>query len=254
MPTGLRWERSDSGRIFRRFERSTGETAVVHAPIFLKDDFLGDVLQDPWNICLGSDGACAGAIIAGQSGGLLRLTSGANVGATPALDIAMLNAGLNFVTGVHYDLNLEVKIRMNTAVTGGTMGIGFTDVHSTTGSTEEPSSIATATLTTNATDGVGLLFDTGATSKKFHVWGVNDGTDSVFYDTNVAPVADVFNILRVQLTSGLQLKAWIDGVLVKTQADAIKTAIPIGLYAYVNSTTNASVVCDIDYVALWASR
>jgi len=253
MPTGLRWERSDSGRIFRRFERSTGETVTANAPIFLKDDFLGDVLQDPWNICLGSDAQAAGAIVAGQSGGLLRLTSGNNSG-TAAEDIAMLNAGLNFLSGTHYDLNLEVKIRMNTAITGGTMGIGFTDVHSTTGSTEEPSSIATATLTTNATNGGGIIFDTGATSKKFHVWGVNADTDSVFYDTGVAPVADTFNILRVQLSQGLLLKAWIDGVLVKSQASAVATGIPLGLYAYVNATTTASVVCDIDYVAVWASR
>ena len=263
MPTGLRWERGTNGRTFRRFERSTGETVLVQAPINLYDDFLGDVLQDPWNAALGSDASGnvpAVAIIAGQLGGLLRLTTGdsssSGTQATHfAADSVMLNSGLNFKCGSLYDLNLEVKIRSNTAITNRSIGVGFTDVHSTTGSLEEPASGSTTSLVTNATDGCGFLFDSLLTAQTFHVWGVANDTDSVFYNTTVAPVADTFNILRLQLARDATLRAWIDGVLVKEQASAVTGTVALGPYVtFCTSGTGAVITSDIDYVRIWAAR
>lgn len=259
MPTGLRWERSDSGRIFRRFERSTGETVVVHAPINFYEDFLGGVVgtghvvPDGLGLALGSTPG-TGAYTANGVNGTFKLTSGAASG-TYSADGVMLNfPQLNFTPSTLYDLNLEVKLKMLSAVTTATMGVGFTDVASATGSMEEPSSIATATLTTNATDGFGVIYDTGATSAKFHVWGVANDVDSVFYNTGVAPVAATNNIIRLQISNGLVGKAWIDGVLVKEQSAVVTTAIPLTPYVYVNSTTTTARAIEIDYIRVWAAR
>lgn len=260
MPTGLRWERSDSGRCFRRYERSTGETVAVHAPISLYEDFLGKMDSDlivphPWNLCLAGDQQCAGAFVASGAGGAFRLTSGNN-GGTYTDDGSMLNLALNFTPGSLYDLNFEAKIKMNTSVATGTMGFGFTDTDSETDNSpviEEPSSISATTLTTTATDGFGLIYDTSATNDYWHSWGVATNVDTVFENSAVAPVAGTYNILRAQIANDLSGKLWIDGVLVKSLAACVAN-VPLTPYVYVNATTNASVVIEVDYVRLWASR
>lgn len=256
MPTGLRWERGTDGRTWRRFERSTGETVAVHAPINIYEDFLGVkdsdlAIPQPWNLCLGSDAQAAVALTA-VNGGALAVTTGNNSG-TASDDIVMVNLALNFLPGSLYDLNFEAKIRMATSVATGTMGFGFTDVLSTTGSTEEPSSISATTLTTNATDAVGLIYDTAATNDYWHYWGVNTDVDSMFASTGVAPVADTYNILRCQISNGRTAKLWIDGVLVKEQATALAN-VALTPYVYFNATTTASIVGAIDYLRVWAAR
>lgn len=259
MPSGLRWERGDSGRTFRRYERSTGETAVVHAPINFYEDFLGALngtahtAPDGLVLALGSTPG-TGAYTTSGINGTYKLTSGAASGTYAADGVMLIGPQLNYTPSALYDLNLEVKLKMLSAVTTATMGVGFTDVASATGSMEEPSSIATATLTTNATDGTGFIFDTGATSAKWHVWGVANDVDSIFYDTGIAPVAATDNILRIQIARDLSAKHWIDGVLVKSTSAVVTTAIPLNPYVYVNSTTTTARAIEIDYIRLWASR
>lgn len=233
--------------------RGRGETLFVMSPVWRKWDFLGDLIDDEFNVCLGSDAQAAGALVAGQASGLVRLTSGNNSG-TASDDIAMLNAGLNFLSGTGGHFGVECRMRMNTAVTGGTMGFGVTDVHSTTGSTEEPSSYATATLTTNASNGAGFLFDTAATTDDWLTWGVNADTDTDASHSGAIPVADAFDILRLEIDPACTARYYINDVLVKTVTGAVASGIPLGLYAYVNATTTASVVVDVDYVAVWADR
>ena len=238
--------------LFPRTEGPNGETIFVHSPIWRKYDFIGDLIDDELNVCLGSDAQAAGALSAGIQSGAIRLTSGNNSG-TASDDIAMLNSGLNFKAS-QGDVGMEVRLRMNTAITGGTMGVGFTDVLSSTGSTEEPSSIATATLTTNASDGLGLIFDTGATVKDWFAWGVKGDTDSIFTDTTYAPVADTWEIIRVELDKAGNGYIYRNGILIASQTAALTASVLLTPYVYVNATTTASVVVDVDYFAMWGGR
>lgn len=230
----------------------SGETVHVFSPIWRKDDFLGDLILDEWNVCLGSDAQAAGAISVGIRGGVARLTSGNNSG-TASDDIAMLNSGLNFLAA-QGGVGLEVRLRMNTAVTGGTMGVGFTDVQSATGSTEEPSSISGTTQTTTATDGAGLLYDTAQTTDQWYSWAVKNDTDTASTISGVAPVADTYQILRVEIDASGALTTFINDVQVHSVAAAITTTALLTPYVYVNATTTASVVVDIDYAAVWSGR
>lgn len=242
-------------QIQRVYDYSTGETLFVKAPIWHKQDFLiaasGDVT--PWVSVEGSDAQTAVALVAGARGGVYRITTGNNSG-TYADDGVQLVTSLG-LTPIGGRIACEARLKMASSVATGSMGFGFTD----TVALEEPTSISTTTLTTNATDGVHFVYDTAQTTDRWYAVGVKNDVDAVDGTTGLtdtAPVADTYQTLRIELDADGVAYFYIDGVLKKRVADActVSASVLLTPILWVNATTTASIVVDVDYLAFWGTR
>lgn len=156
------------------------------------DDFLGDVVADEWNFTEGTDSATSDGLILASVNGVFRLTPGDSAG-TVAADGAQLNSELNWKAS-QGGLFMEARVQL-AAITSVSCFIGFTD----TKSLEQPihSASSVNTITTNATDGVGVFFDTNMTDDRWWFAGVANDVDAVHQDSGFAPVAATWETFRI---------------------------------------------------------
>lgn len=237
----------------------TGEVIHAFAPIYLKEDFLGDrtqaelIASSPFNVAVGSSADPPSVIVtAAQKGGVARLTA-ANDSGTFSADSAMLNMSLAFRADAG-GIFVAGRLKSNTAITARTLGLGFTDVLSATGATEEPSSISVVTLTTNASDHAGFLFDTSATAQEWHAVAVDTDVDTAFTALGVAPVADTYQNFLLVIDVDGQGWWYINGVLENNVAAVLTPTVLLTPYAYINSTTTTAAIADLDYIAVGGGR
>lgn len=221
--------------------------------VALFDDFLGDVLQDPWNAVEGSDTDGAQAVLAGGIGGLLRLTSGNDdANGTQATDASGVTSFLNWQAS-NGNLAFQTRIKVS-RITDAYIFAGFTDVI-----TAELPVIAASgtTITTNATDAVGFLFDTNFTADVWQLVGVATDVDATRQElTGNAPVADDFVTLRIELTADGKASFFINGAQVGTQmSGAVTAGADLTPCVYVsNADGTSAVTLDIDYIHVAMNR
>jgi hypothetical protein len=218
----------------------------------LFDDFLGDVLADQWNAVEGSDTDGTQAVLASGIGGILRLTSGNDdANGTQATDASGVTSYLNW-QAANGDLVFQARIKVS-RITDSYIFAGFTDVI-----TAELPVIAASgtTITTNATDAVGFLFDTNFTADTWHLVGVATDVDATRQALTAAPVADDFVTLRIEVTSGGKATFFINGVQVGTQmSGAVTAAADLTPCVYVsNADGTDTVTLDVDYVYVSMNR
>ena len=134
--------------------------SVVTVSFF--DDFLGDVVADQWNAVEGTDSATSNAaILAGGIGGVLQLTTG-DAGTGLAADMEQITQALQWQAS-NGDLVMQTRLKLS-AITTCYAFIGFTDVVTLEAPIESAGSANT--LTSNATDAVGFMFDTRMTAAR----------------------------------------------------------------------------------------
>lgn len=174
----------------------------------LNDDFLGDTLNGNWSVFKGSDGACVDFALAGGAGGIISATTGAAGSGTMALNgVQLVWAGLNFLASPgSVSMIWRAKVDNISAVA---VFVGLTDLAA---SLEMPATYSGTTLTANATDCVGFLYDTQSTNDKWVLVGVKNGTP-VVKETLVAPVSDTFVSLRIDIDSAGIANYYINGVI-----------------------------------------
>lgn len=218
----------------------------------LFDDFLGDVVADQWNFVEGTDGATsAAAVLAGGIGGLLRFTTG-DAGTGEAADMEQMNSYLNWQAS-NGDLVFEARLKLS-AITNCYAFLGFTD----TVSFEAPivSAASANTLTSNATDAVGFMFDTRMTTDNWWLVGVATDVDATHQDTGFAPVADTFATFRIEVTSAGVAKFFYNGAPVGTaMTGAVTPAADLTPTVAVSKTSvAASMTADLDYIHVSMTR
>ena len=220
--------------------------------VVLFDDFLGDAIRSPWNYVEGTDTTTAdGAVVAGAAGGVLRLTAGDSTGSMAA-DGAQLTSYLNW-KAANGDLVFEARVKL-AVITDVSVFVGFTDLI-----TLEAPIIAAAsadTLTTNASDAVGFMFDTSMTTDKWWLTGVKADTDATAQNSTYAPVADTYETLRIELTAAGAVSFFRNGVQVgslMTGAVTAATALTPTLSIFPR-TAAAGCLLDIDYVYVAMNR
>lgn len=229
-----------------------------HAPprnVFsIFDDFLHQTLTEadtPWVFNSGTDDLAIDPAIASAQGGVLRLTSG-DAGTGAAADASQVVCSVPMKANAG-GLVFEARLRINTAVTNAQVVAGFTDVKTL----ELPASIgAEDAITTTFTDGVAFVYDVGAVTDRWFGVGVADDVDAADSgDVGVAPVADVYQILRIEVDAdGLSARFYIDGTLVHTITNAVTATVDLFATVIVNSTTTGSKVVDLDYVYVGHNR
>jgi len=207
MATGMSYERLLDGQIFRIFERSTGQTIHVRAPIYFHDDFGGADLVVP---AAGSDESGCKWVkeIAGAGTAVkqIDLEGGGIICATTAVtdtiiagvcmdDINPYHPGVSVATQT--GLQVEFRIIYTCAsVTNQDMFVGLIGDYS------ESSTVL------DSTERIGFFFDAALTP----LCVSEDGTNSGSATSGQLFVTAVAHVLRIDLTDPTDCKFYIDGV------------------------------------------
>lgn len=160
------------------------------------DDFTGDVLADQWNALEGTDAATSSELIlAGGIGGVVQITTG-DAGTGLAADMAQLTQALQWQAS-NGGLVFQARFKMS-AITTCYAFLGFTDLATTLEAPIE-SAASVDTLTSNASDAVGFMFDTRMSTDNWWLVGVKADTDATAQNTGIAPTADTYAHFRIEV-------------------------------------------------------
>jgi hypothetical protein len=220
--------------------------------VALFDDFLGDVLADQWN-AVETDTDGAQAVLAGGIGGVLRITTGNDDGNAVVLpDLSGVTSYLNWQAS-NGGLFMQARIKIS-RITLAYIFVGFTDLITI----EAPVYAAGSadTITTDATDAVGFMFDTGMATDTFHLVGVATNTDATIQTLTTAPVADDYITLRVEVSEAGVATFYINGRQAGTaMSGAVTAAADLTPVVYASNTDGTSAVTlDVDYIAVGMNR
>lgn len=214
------------------------------------DDFLGKAIGATWGVQKGSDGSAVNfAFLAGTSG-LIKATTGAGAGATYAVNGVQLDHALNYKAN-QGNLVFETKLKIS-AITNVAIFCGFTDQLS---ALEMPMTLSGTTFTTNATDAVGFLFDTNATTDTIRCMGVANDVDATMQDTGLAYVADTFITFRVEVSALGVANFYINGSKVgsaMTGAVTPTVALTPVIAAFAEAAASRDVT--VDYILCQQTR
>lgn len=228
---------------------SAGFAGESPATAAVFDHFLGASLDTTkWTLVEGTDSATsAAAILAGGAGGVLRITTG-DAGTGLAADMPQIVSSLQYKASLG-GLVAETKIKFS-AITTMYFFFGFTDVATLEAPIESAGSVNT--LTSNATDAVGFLFDTRMSTDTFHLVGVKNDVDAVSQVLDAVPVVDTYVKLRVEVSSEGKASFYIDGVAVGTvmSAAVTPTALLTPTLNVGKTSVAASMTADVDYLAV----
>lgn len=217
----------------------------------LFDDFFGDVLADEWSGASGTDTAGIAPAINAQVNGAVRLTSGDAGSGNDAADATVLTSSLIWKAN-QGGLVFEAGIILP-SIAAVCVCAGFTDVLATT-TVEVPFEIgASQAITSNATDSVCWVFDTGATADVFYGAGVKNNTDAALV-TGIAPVASTLTKLRIELDSSGNATFFQDGIKRGSAAAAVTATVALTPVVAVMTRTTAVKHCDVDYVFVQQDR
>ena len=239
----------------RLFHDFTGEELQA-APTVLHASTTGAL----WNIgngftikgdAINDDVALANTIEDGLNGQIL-LTSG-NVATGDSMFVTTETC---FKPSVNAPLAVEVRCEM-AALTARTVFIGFSGTMDDAQSTICSGSTSTITLTESNL--VGLLYDSGLTTDvewhMVHNGGTTTGvTDGLLLNSGVTPVLGEMNILRVEVDNNGTARWHIDGVLLKTLANAVSTTAIFAGCAGPTATTTTAASLTLDFIAVEANR
>lgn len=219
--------------------------------VVLADDFLGDVLQDPWGVQTGSDGSAAAFAVSAANGGMARGTMGAGAGASMAANGVQLHSALNWYAG-NGGLMMEARVKV-AAISTVAIFVGFTDQ---VGALEMPihSAGSANTITTNATDACGLFFDTSMTDDYWWAAGVKNGTDATHASSGIAPTAATYQRLRVDVDANGNARMSIDGKVVASVANAVTTTVALTPVVAGFRRAASSTTLDVDSIYVQMDR
>lgn len=221
--------------------------------VVIFDDFLDGFNTSRWLATEGTDSATsAAAILAGGIGGILRLTTG-DAGTGYAADAEQITQNDKFWQASNGRLVLQTRLKLS-AITTCYAFIGFTD--NTALEAPITSAASADTLTTNATDAVGFMFDTRMTNDTWWLVGVDTDVDATAQNTTYAPVADTWATFRVELDTSGNATFFYNGIQVGTRmADALAPAADLTPVITVSKTSvAASMTADIDYIHVGMAR
>lgn len=205
-----------------------------------------------WRGRKGSDGQGVDWTVSAGNGGVVIGTIG-DTTASMAVSGVQLDAGLNWKPN-QGELMFEARVKMSQIATIAVF-IGFTDQ---VGALEMPIQSASSanTLTSNATDAVGFMFDTEMTADTWWLVGVANGTPATHQNTALAPVADTYAVFRIELSTAGVASFYYNGSLVGTTMTGATTATVAltPVVAGFNRTTTGTPTLTVDYITVQALR
>ncbi len=225
------------------FEDFTGATAALSATI--------PASPGVWRSRKGSDGQGVDWTVSAGNGGVAIGTIGDST-ASMAVSGVQLDAGLNWKANMG-ELAFEAKVKMS-QITLISVFIGFTDQ---VAALEMPihSAASANTLTSNATDAVGFMFDTSMTADTWWLVGNVNGTPATHQNTSLAPVADTYAVFRIELSTTGVATFYYNGAVVGTTMTALTATVALTpVIAGFNRDTSNTPTLTCDYIGVQALR
>jgi hypothetical protein len=191
---------------------------------------------------------------------------GAVVGTIGDTTASMAVSGVQLDTGLNWKANqgelvFQARVKMSTIATIAVY-IGLTDQ---VAALEMPinSAAGAHTITTNATDAVGFLFDTSDTSTdQWLAVGVANDVDATVQSglgissAAILPVADTYAVFRIEVATDGSAVFYYNGVQVGAKmAGAVTPTIALTpVIAAFNRTTSGTPTLTVDYLSVSALR
>jgi len=231
-----------------------GDQLDHHSPLLsvLHDDFLGatqafsTTVVNGWRSRKGSDGQCVDWTVTGAKGGTVVGTIG-DTTASMAVSGVQLDSGLSWRAD-QGRLTFQARVKMS-QITLMSVFLGFTDQ---VAALEMPihSAASANTLTTNASDAVGFMFDTSMTDDTWWLVGVKADTDATHQNTTFAPVADTYETFRIELDTDGNAVFFRNGLPVgsKMTGALTKTVLLTPVFAGFNRDTSNTPTLTADYI------
>lgn len=220
--------------------------------VSFEEDFFGDVLADQWHTVVGTDPQCvAAAITTAIPQTAIRMTTGDDVAADMATNGTQLDAGVMQWRLDSGGFEIEFRFKID-SITVVAWFIGMTDQFS---ALEMPFTISGTTLTSNTSNGFGILFDTDATTDNWKLVGVASDVDATTQDAGVAPTAATFERWRIIVTSAGVARFYRNGALIgSAMTGAVNGGIKLTPVIAGFSRTTASKSLDCDRIRLMVKR
>lgn len=190
----------------------------------------------------GSDAEAVDPVVTGNA---LVLVSGDATAGTDAANgsQAILNTPWQIDDGTLLVLEADVKI---SAITNVRMFFGWTDQNA---ALEDPieSAASADTITTNATDAVGFMFDTAMATDNIWLVGVNNNVDETAQNSALAFVADTFRKLRIELNASGDATFRINGTAIGTvMTSALRVTVNLYPTVFISSLSTATRTMTVD--------
>ena len=230
----------------------SGRYVDFRTKVCLFDDFLGDTLNTDLYLIptKGSDGQTVDfAPLAGVTGGVIRGTTGDDAAASYAVNGIQIGGYLQWAPN-QGGLEFEARVKIS-AITDIAIYVGLSDQ---VANLEEAASLSGTTFTTNATDCVGFLFDTAATTDTIRAVGVKNDVDATHVNTGLAYVADTYRVFNIKLDTSGNAVYSIDGAVVATVTDAVTAGALLAPYVGAAARAAASRHVYIDYFLVQGNR
>lgn len=229
------------------------------------DDFEGaaqafsTTVANGWRSRKGSDGACVDWTVTPAVNGTVVGTIGSTT-ASMAVSGVQFDAGLDWKAN-QGELVFQARVKMSTIATIAVF-VGLTDQ---TAALEMPiqSAAGAHTVTTNATDAVGLLFDTSDTSTdQWLAVGVANDVDATVQSglgissAAIIPVADTYETFRIEVATDGSAVFYRNGVQIgsKMTGAVTPTVALTPVIAGFNRTTTGTPALTLDYLHVSALR
>lgn len=213
------------------------------------DDFQYGLNTSIWLATEGTDAVTsAAATLSGGIGGVLRLTTG-DAGTGLAADTEQLTQKELMWQASNGGLAAEFRLKLS-AITTCFVFIGFTDTVAAALEAPIESAASANTLTSNASNAVGVMFDTRMTTDNWWLVGVKADTDATAQNSGFAPVADTYETWRIEVDTSGNATFYRNGAPVGTvMSNAITAATDLTLVVTASKTSvAASMTVDVDYV------
>jgi hypothetical protein len=213
-----------------------------------EDHFIGDVLADQWGSAVGTDPQCVAAAISAAVGGVVRLTTGDDAGGTMALNGSQLHSALNWQANTG-ELSCEFRFKLS-AITAVAVFVGLTDQ---VAALEIPieSAASADTLTANAADAVGVMFDTSMATDNWWLVGVDSTAQATAQNAGVAPQTGTYERWKIVLSTAGVATFYRNGAKVGTAMTAAVSAnVPLTPVVAALGRSNASRNIDVDRIRL----
>lgn len=243
LPMSFRTQMGAANAVVKAMSMIEVNSEIIHVPpAELYDRFTSGSLTH-YELFNGSDAQAADPVI--SSGTLSMVTGDAGTGFAADGSQAIGDTGYDVSAGA---VVFEARVKTS-AITEVAIFVGLTDQKA---SLEIPieSAASADTLTTNATDAVGFMFDTDMATDNIWLVGVDSDSDATPQNSALAFVADTYRTLRIEVSTTGTATFYIDGTAVgsaMTNATAATTLYPT-IAAAARDTTSRTITADYLYV------
>jgi hypothetical protein len=233
---------------------SDGPNYRAHRGPRQHDNFLGNALSTVWKATLvGSNPACIAPTIVTTNpyGGRVRLTAGSGNSGLMTTDGVSMVSALNWRAEAG-GLTAEFSLSLS-SVALEALYAGLTDDVTTL---EMPFTLAASdVLTSTATNAVGFLYDTAASTVQWCLVGVAADVDATKQFTGIVPVSGTFQRLRIDVLPSGVATFFINGAIVGTaMTGAVTASAPLTPIVAILSRTTAVKTVDIDSIYVEQDR